>query len=175
MGRSRPWGWHALHPTWADLLVADAALPRGALVLDIGAGHGAITERLLAAGGRIIAVEAHPGRVRHLRERFGDSVKVVRADAADLRLPRRPFHVVANPPFGITAPLLRRLLHDGSRMESARIVLQTQAVAKWTSSEAPGAQRWKHRFEVRPGPKVPRRAFQPPPQVDCRILQITRR
>ena len=100
-------------------------------MLDIGAGHGVITEALLTAGARVIAVELHPDRVHVLRARFGDTAVVVRADAADLRLPRRPYHVVANPPFGATAALLRRLLQPGSRLASAHLVLQEQAAVRW--------------------------------------------
>ncbi len=105
--RPGPWGWHRLAPAWADRLVADASVAPGDLVLDIGAGTGALTAPLVAAGARVVAVELHPGRAAALRRRFaGADVTVVRADAADLRLPRRPFRVVANPPFGVTTAVL---------------------------------------------------------------------
>lgn len=144
-------------------------------MLDVGAGDGVITAELLRVGARVIAVETHPGRVRALRERFGDRVTVVRVDAADLRLPRRPFRVVANPPFGVSAPLLRRLLHPGSRMTGARLVLQRQVVQRWSSPAAPGAARWSRSFRVESGRRVPRRAFSPPPRVDACVLVIERR
>ncbi len=108
------WGWHRLTPAWADRLVADAGVAPGDLVLDVGAGTGALTAPLVAAGARVIAVELHPGRAAALRRRFaGDDVVVVHADAADLRLPRRPFRVVANPPFARTTAILGRLLAPG--------------------------------------------------------------
>lgn len=174
-GRRRRWGWHQLHPEAAERLVAHARLPDRALVLDIGAGTGAITNPLVVAGHRVIAVEAHPARAAELRERFGDRITVVRADAADLRLPRREFHVVANPPFGITSALLRRLLHPGSRMASASVVLEERAVRRWTGPGAPALQRWASEFEVVAGPSLPRRCFAPRPAVDVRLLLIRRR
>ncbi len=68
MGASpRRWGWHRLDPAWADRLVAEADLPPRSLVLDVGAGEGVLTLALLAAGMRVVAVEAHPGRARTLR------------------------------------------------------------------------------------------------------------
>jgi 23S rRNA (adenine-N6)-dimethyltransferase len=169
------WGWHQLDPDVARRLVADARLPASSLVLDVGAGLGAITTPLVDAGHRVIAVEAHPARASHLRQHFGPPVTVVQADARDLRLPRRPFHVVANPPYGITADLLRRLLHRGSRLETARLVLDERAVNRWTSPSAPGAGRWTRDFEVVRGPSVPRRSFRPPPHVRSRVLVIRRR
>lgn len=162
------WGWHQLDPRWAARLVTEAGLPPGALVLDIGAGTGVITAALIEAGQRVIAVEAHPDRARDLRARFAGAVTVVQADAADLRLPRTPFHVVANPPFAVTSPLLRRLLHPRSRLVSATVVLQRQAAHRWLGRAGPN-------FVGRLGPPVPRRAFTPPPKVDAAVLHLDRR
>lgn len=176
MARSaRAWGWHELDPRWARRLVADADLRPGALVLDVGAGRGALTAALLDAGVRVVAIELHRDRAARLRARFGDEVKVVRADASDLRLPTRPFHVVANPPFSITSPLLRRLLSRGSRLVSARLVLQHHAAVRWSSPAAPAHRRWSRHLAAEIGPRIPRRAFTPPPPVDARILRIERR
>ncbi|HTN80888.1 MAG TPA: methyltransferase domain-containing protein, partial [Acidimicrobiales bacterium] len=87
----RTWGWHQLDPRWAQQLVADAGIGRGDLVVDVGAGWGALTRPLIETGARVIAVELHPGRAAHLRRHFGDDIVVVEADASDLRLPRRAF------------------------------------------------------------------------------------
>ncbi|HKE75249.1 MAG TPA: rRNA adenine N(6)-methyltransferase family protein [Acidimicrobiales bacterium] len=171
-----PWGWHRLAPSWAERLVADAGIRPGDLVLDVGAGTGALTAPLVDAGARVVAFELHPGRAAALRERFaGAPVTVVHADAADLRLPRRPFRVVANPPFGVTTRLLGRLVAPGSRLVRADLVLQHAAARRWASGRAPGAGRWGRDYDVRPGRTVPRAAFDPRPPVDCRVLRVTRR
>lgn len=174
-GGPRPWGWHELDPDWARRLVADAGIGPGDLVLDVGAGTGALTRPLLDAGARVVAVERHPGRAEVLARRFGDELVLVRADAADLRLPRRPFHVVANPPFAVTTALVRRLVAPGSRMVRAHLVLQEAAVRRWSRPDAPGAGRWRGTFDAAPGRPVPRRAFRPPPKVACRVLVLQRR
>jgi 23S rRNA (adenine-N6)-dimethyltransferase len=171
---ARGWGWHELNPRWAQLLVDEAKIPKGSWVLDIGAGNGALTRPLLDAGARVIAVEAHPGRAGYLRRRFGRSIIVVQADAGDLRLPRRPFHVLANPPFAVTSLLLRRLLQPGSRLVSAGIVAQDQAAKRWAGADAPGARRWRQMFETDLGRPIPRSAFRPPPGVGARVLRIER-
>ena len=56
---AQPWGWHRLTDSWARRLVAKADVRPGELVLDIGAGHGALTAPLLAAGAHVVAVELH--------------------------------------------------------------------------------------------------------------------
>lgn len=174
-GSRRAWGWHRLDPTWAERIVRESGVGRGDLVLDIGAGRGALTAPLLASGARVIAVERHPGRVAHLRTRFGRDLIVVRTDAADLRLPRRPFHVVANPPFAVSAALLRRLLHDGSRLRTAHLVLADPVVRRWCGPAAPGASRWRHTYTAEPGRPIPRAAFRPPPGTSCRVIVLERR
>ena len=175
MAGPRPWGWYQLKPEWAEALVADASIPRGAVVLDIGAGTGAITEPLLRTGARVIAIEAHRGRAALLRDRFGGNIVVVEADAADLRLPKKRYYVVANPPFSVSAALLRRLLQPGSRLLSARLILQHQVARRWAAANAPGAARWSKDFETSLGRRIPRHAFSPRPQVDTRVLAIERR
>jgi 23S rRNA (adenine-N6)-dimethyltransferase len=72
LGRARAsWGWHRLADDWAARVVAAADVRPGELVLDIGAGQGALTRPLIKAGVRVIAVELHPGRAEALRRRFG--------------------------------------------------------------------------------------------------------
>ena len=175
MAGSRPWGWHQLDTFWAERLVTIAGVHAGDCVLDVGAGLGAITAPLVDAGARVIAIETHPARARALRDRFGRAVVVVHADAADLRLPRRPFTVVANPPFAVSAALLRRLLQPGNALVTAHLVLQEQVVRRWTSTGAPGYARWSRCFVVSPGPRIPRTAFRPRATVDARVLRIARR
>jgi 23S rRNA (adenine-N6)-dimethyltransferase len=163
----RRWGWHRLADEWAARVVAAAGVRPGELVLDIGAGHGALTAHLVQARARVVAVELNPRRAAVLRDRFPD-ITVVEGDAACIPLPGRPFRVVANPPYAISSIVLRRLLALGSNLSAADIVLQ-RAVAN--RHAATGARR----FTLAVGLTLPRRAFLPPPQVDSAVLVIRRR
>jgi 23S rRNA (adenine-N6)-dimethyltransferase len=165
---ANPWGFHRLADPWATRVVAATGVRSGELVLDVGAGDGALTAALVAAGARVIAIELHPSRVRLLRVRFaGAPVRVGQADAADLRLPRRPFRVVANPPFAVSAALLRRLLHRHAAMYAADLVLPRHVVAR---AVADARRPWT----VSRGLVVPRAAFRPGAPRDCAVLVVRR-
>jgi 23S rRNA (adenine-N6)-dimethyltransferase len=170
------WGWHRLDRGWAARLVALAEVRAGDLVLDVGAGGGVITAELLRVGAHVVAIELHEQRLASLRERFdGRHVTVVRADASDLRLPRRPFKVVANPPFGATTALLRRLTLPSSRLERACVVLPARAAARWAAGRGTGGPRSRDAFGCSLGPRVPAKAFRPPPPHEPRVLLVVRR
>jgi 23S rRNA (adenine-N6)-dimethyltransferase len=160
------WGWHELDDGWARRLVDVAGVGRGDLVLDIGAGTGRLTARLVARGARVVAFELHAGRAAALRRRFED-VRVVQADASDLRLPGRPFAVVANPPFAITSSLVRRLTCRSSRLSVAVLVVPSWAASRWAGRR--GA------FDLVAGPSVPATAFRPAAPAAARVLVIRRR
>jgi 23S rRNA (adenine-N6)-dimethyltransferase len=205
-GRSRrSWGWHPLVDEWAARVVAAAGIRPGELVLDIGAGDGALTGPLVACGARVIAVELHPGRAARLRARFaGGPVTVVAADAATLRLPRPLTSRRSDAP----SSAARRGGPDGAAplpfapafvlparpfrvVASPPYALSSQVLRTLLAPGSPlvGAdlvlqravvRRYVdaargRRWELRAGLSLPRRAFRPPPQVDSAVLVVRRR
>jgi 23S rRNA (adenine-N6)-dimethyltransferase len=174
--RTPHWGWHQLTDGWARRLVASADISPGDVVVDIGAGAGALTAPLVRAGAHVLAVELHPGRAQQLRQRFADDpVRVLQVDAADLRLPTRPFRVVANPPFAVTTAILKRLLGPGSRLEAAHLVVPAHVAARWSEGRGSAANRWSRHFTAHRGKTVPRQAFQPHPPRPAAVLHLQRR
>ena len=164
----RPHGRHLLHPADATAVVAAAGIRPGDLVLDLGAGHGALTAPLADAGARVIAVELDRRALKALHRRFDadDRVKVVAGDLLDIPLPRRPYRVVANLPFDTTTATLRRLLASPV-LRRADLVLQRGAAIGWS-------QRGHRRYDLRVGPTIRAHRFRPAPSVDAAVLVVTR-
>lgn len=170
----RSWGWHPLTDRWARTLVAESGVGEGDLVIDLGAGTGALTAPLLETGAEVTAVELHRGRAERLRDRFGhaDSFRLVVADAADLRLPRRPFRVVASVPYSSSSAIVRALLARDSRLLRADLVVQRQFARRVADGRL--AVRGGGRFTAEVARPLPRSAFRPPPRVDSVVLRISR-
>jgi 23S rRNA (adenine-N6)-dimethyltransferase len=171
----RPWwGFHELTDPWAYRLVNSAGIHPGELVLDVGAGRGAITAHLVKAGARVVAVELHPERARKLRRRFGSDIIVVEVDASDLRLPRGEFKVVANPPFGIATSLLRRLVSARSRLLTADLVVPSQTAARWTGGRGHRSTPRSMTYVATTVARLPPTAFRPPTPIATAVLRLER-
>lgn len=154
------------------------------LVVDIGAGSGALTSPLAAAGARVWAVESDPVWVSRLRRIFDeplvahDAVRVIGTDVRDLRLPRKPFRVVANPPFGLTTEILALLLDRPDRgPDRADLIVQREVARKHATQPATSLRgaAWAPWWEFREGHGISRRAFRPAPGVDAAVLTIVKR
>jgi 23S rRNA (adenine-N6)-dimethyltransferase len=169
------WGWHRLDSRGVRRTIDAVGVVAGDLVLDIGAGDGRITRELLARGASVVAVELHPRRAADLRAEFrGEQVVVVQADATDLRLPRRPFKVAANPPFGITTALLRRLTSRRSNLDCAGVVVPSWAAGRWTAGRGVGGITSSQLFRFKSVGRIPAGAFTPHAPRDAALLLITR-
>lgn len=163
-----------------EALVGGSGVRPGDLVVDVGAGNGLITQALARRGARVVAIERDPALVRRLRDRFGpgSGVTVVAGDVLATPLPREPFAVVANIPFGITTKILRRLLGDAAgRLRRADVIVQAE-VARKRGTRGRGTllnATWEPWYEFGAGARVPRTAFRPQPRVDGAVLIAVRR
>ncbi|HEY2507090.1 MAG TPA: rRNA adenine N-6-methyltransferase family protein [Streptosporangiaceae bacterium] len=173
-----PAGAHFLRDRTLISLLASASGARdGRLVFDLGAGAGAITARLAATGARVIAVERDPRFAARLRRRFDGEprVRVVEADIRTVALPRRPFLVVASPPFALTTLLFRRLLGDPLvPLAGAELIVQREAARSLARSRPRGAETawWAARYEIRLTQAVSAASFVPAPSVSAAWLSI---
>ena len=153
------------------------------LVVDIGAGIGALTFPLARTGATVWAVEPDPTWVAQLnadvrRSGLTDRIRVIPSTIERLRLPRTPYRVVANPPFGQTTAILSMLLDEPAAGPTRVDVVLERAVARKHAVTPPRALRtaaWSPWWTFEMGLEVPRSSFRPRPGVDAAVLTIRRR
>jgi len=180
--RRRRLGQNFLRPEFADRIVAEADFRPGELVIELGAGLGAITIALARHQVDVVAIEIDPVWAERLRDRareaLQDKVRVVEGDFLSLSLPNRPFRVIGSLPFGHTTDVLRRLLDDPYlALERADLIVQWEVARKRATlpSSTLLSTTWVPWWEFRLGLHVPATAFRPVPRVDSGVLIITRR
>jgi 23S rRNA (adenine-N6)-dimethyltransferase len=161
-------------------LVVQAGIGSDDLVVEIGAGSGALTRPLSERAGRVIAVERDPVLIDHLRSRIGraSNVDVVRANALRVELPEDPFRVFGNLPFSFGTRILRRLLDDVASPLVRLDALVQFEMARKRAAIAPStlaSLAWLPWWELTVVRRVPRSAFRPVPSVDAGMLVVRRR
>lgn len=168
------------------------------VVLEIGPGLGSLTEGLLHAGARVIAIEKDAGLVRVLQEVFASSphVEIVHGDALKTDLAalvrphteRRsslsddapsvsPVKIVANLPYYITSPLLMHLLESDLAFERAVVMIQREVALRLVAK--PGTKEYgaltvavQYRAQVELAGSVPPTVFVPAPAVTSEIVLL---
>ncbi len=170
------------------IAVVDAGVREGDMVLEIGAGAGALTTELSKAsgrGGKVISVEIDKTLNDFLAQKFsgtnvefmfGDILKIPPQQIA-AKFANKPFKVVANLPYYISTPIIFYLIESGLKIESITVMLQKELVDRITAK--PGGKDYGAITvilglygQVKKCRDVPRKMFTPAPNVDSAILSI---
>ena len=151
-------------------------------VVEIGAGRGVLTDRLVQRAGRVAAVEVDRALSAFLRERYAgrDNVQVIEQDVLRLKLgdvAAGEYLLAGNVPYYITTPIL---FHTLVAPTPRRAVFLVQREVAERAVAPPGgktygalsvnlqaAARVEYLFDVAPG------AFRPPPRVDSAVIRVT--
>jgi 16S rRNA (adenine1518-N6/adenine1519-N6)-dimethyltransferase len=151
--------------------------------IEIGAGHGEMTEHLASTGAPVTAIEIDAPLVRRLQrltQQFPNlnviSSDVLKVDIAEIAAGRR-VRIYGNLPYYITSPILHHLFAFAPIIDEIHIVIQLE-VAERLAAE-PGGRDYGYlsvatRLYSRPEivMKIPREAFDPPPEVDSALVTL---
>jgi 16S rRNA (adenine1518-N6/adenine1519-N6)-dimethyltransferase len=170
-------------------ITALAGLDPADVVLEVGPGFGSLTLPLLAAAGRVIAVEVDralaeelPRTVASHAPGLAGRLRVVTADAARVRdLPGEPpTALVANLPYNVAVPVVLHLLATVPSLRHGLVMVQAEVADRMSAppgSRIYGVPSVKLAWfaEVRRAGQVPRSVFWPVPRVDSGLVALTRR
>jgi len=119
-------------------IVKEAEVGPEDVVLEIGAGPGALTEHLLQTGARVIAVEKDPIFASAL-SRFS-SLEVFSGDIRDFPFEKvlssssKKAKIVANLPYHLTTPILSLFIPRADLFESVTVMVQDEMAKRMTAS-----------------------------------------
>ena len=103
-------------------------------VLEIGPGEGVLTEKLLAVGCKVIAVEKDDALFEFLKEKFYKEIKagkleLVHDDILNFKLKIEHYKLIANIPYNITGAILKKFLGAKNQPKTMALLVQKE-VAK---------------------------------------------
>jgi 16S rRNA (adenine1518-N6/adenine1519-N6)-dimethyltransferase len=163
-------------------LIAKASISGKDLVVEIGPGPGAITEKLLAAGARVIAIELDSKMAAGLRRlHSNDHFRLIEGDILKTDLAKltkgEPFKVVANLPYNITSPILSHLFDASELLTEAYVFVQKEVADRITAKPKEKAYGSLSVFctyyaDTKLLFKVSAGSFMPRPKVDSAVVKL---
>ena len=165
-------------------------------VLEIGPGKGALTEKILETGAKVIAVEKDIELIPILTEKFAQyiessslvlvhedilefdplSYKPARTTDRSGRLKAGDYKLIGNIPYYITGAIIRKFLESDYQPRSMTLLVQKEVAERIVArdgKESILSISVKAFGEPKIVAKVPKRYFTPEPKVDSAVIHIS--
>lgn len=170
-----------------EAICDSADLDKEDTVLEIGPGHGNLTQHLVERVKKVVAVEKDEklaGSLQGLTLQQGltlhGELEVVSGDILKFDLTELPpgYKVVANIPYYLTSNLLRTLSESSNPPASITLLVQREVAERICAN--PGQMSFlsvsvQLYYECALGRMVPARLFTPRPKVDSQVVHLQRR
>lgn len=167
-----------------DKIIKIAELTQKDTVLEIGPGIGTLTNELAKKAEKIIAVEKDRTMVKILKETLGNdnNVEIIQGDILkilNLKSKISNYKVVANIPYYLTSPIIRKFLENppGNKKPTIMVLMVQKEVAQRICSNPPDMSilavsvQFYAKAEIIS--YVSKKCFWPSPSVDSAIIKIT--
>jgi 16S rRNA (adenine1518-N6/adenine1519-N6)-dimethyltransferase len=161
-------------------------VPPGDVLMEVGGGTGALTEKLVKKNRPLLVVEPDHKLHEYLERRFKGQgfMRIIKEDI--LRLDFAPFvppppaliTLAGNIPYYLTTPLITRLLErEGGRIRSIYLMIQREVAERLAAK--PGTKAWgalsvcaRYYADFKVLFPVSRRCFRPAPKVESAFVRI---
>ena len=176
---------------YIDKIIKALNLQAGESVVEIGAGRGALTEKLVESGARVVAIELDRDLIPLLKEKFSENenFSLIEHDALKINFAElfpRPENedtktkakLVANLPYYISTAILQKLIEQRESFSEMILMFQREVVERITAE--PGNRergfltvlveaylRAEKLFDVPPA------AFRPAPKIWSAVARLT--
>ncbi|KAF5394812.1 rRNA adenine N(6)-methyltransferase [Paragonimus heterotremus] len=176
-------GQHILkNPLIINTMIEKAGVKNTDVVLEIGAGTGNLTVKLLERAKKVCAFEIDPRMIAELQKRVqscaarskleilvGDAVKAASWPNFDL--------CVSNLPYQISSPFIQRLIQAGRSYRAAVVMVQKEFAERLVAQ--PGDKQYcrlsaavQFHCKIALLMKISKNSFRPPPKVDSAVVRI---
>ena len=173
---------------WRKRILATLPLAPDQTWVEIGPGHGEMTQLLVGAGRRLVVIEADARLAEALRAGFDSQpdqwpgLQIVSGDVLTTDIAQivgtKQFHVYGNLPYYITSPILHHLFQWAAQIASIHIVIQLEVAERIAAH--PGVRDYGYlstlcQFYAQPkiALRIPPGAFRPPPRVKSALVAMT--
>lgn len=152
------------------------------IILEIGPGKGALTEKLLEKSNHVIAVEKDRNLFDFLKEKFAKEIKeekltLIEDDILKINVDNvlQNYKIIANIPYNITGAILKKFLTEKNQPNMMVLMVQHEVAKRiiaQNKKESILSISVKAYGEPKMIMKVPARYFSPAPKVDSAIIKI---
>ena len=167
-------------------IVNSASIEKDSIIIEVGPGNGAITERLVEFGVPVIALEVDERLRSELEKISANNLKVIFSDFLKVNLNEilskydyKKIHLIANLPYYITTPIINKVI-DETSVDEMIIMVQKEVgdrfMAKPNNKEYNSLSVFlQYYFNVSEVVKVSKNSFIPKPNVDSVVVKFTRK
>lgn len=176
-----------------EQIIDVAEIKKEDVILEIGPGKGALTEKILEKAGKVIAIEKDGRSVEFLKEKFAKEIAnnkleileedILNFNEGDPHHVRRGgddggagYKIIANIPYYITGEILRKFLSSKNQPSSMTVLVQKE-VADRICARDKKESILSVSVKIFGSPKyvatVKKESFSPSPKVDSAILHIS--
>ncbi|MFA6183515.1 MAG: 16S rRNA (adenine(1518)-N(6)/adenine(1519)-N(6))-dimethyltransferase RsmA [Parcubacteria group bacterium] len=178
-------GQHFLNnPAIVDDIIISAHLKNTDVVLEIGPGEGALTEKLCENASQVIAIELDDKLKNPLKEKFAnqENLKIIFEDILKINLPQlikdhhiKNYKLIANIPYYITSKIIRLFLETSIQPDEIILMIQKEVAQRITAplgkmSKLSNSVQYYAQAEILFD--VTKDNFNPPPKVDSSVIRI---
>lgn len=166
-------------------IVVSAELKESDIVLEIGPGKGALTEKLLEKVKKVIAIEKDDSLFAFLEEKFAKNIEngqliLINQDILEFDLKNnlkdsKNYKIVANIPYNITGAILKKFLTSENQPETMTLLVQKEVAQRIVANDKKESLlsiSVKSYGEPKVLFKVQARFFSPAPKVDSAVIHI---
>jgi 16S rRNA (adenine1518-N6/adenine1519-N6)-dimethyltransferase len=150
-------------------------------IIEIGPGHGALTQKLLSTAQNLIAVEIDNNLANNLKVKFPHlqliNENFLDTDLSKLVSQHKKLRIVGNIPYNITSPILFKLIENNKLIKDAVFLVQLEVAKRMTANRGTKdygilAVVLKYFTETKLCFKISPNVFYPKPKVFSALVHI---